>query len=1264
MGKISDHFDSAYRDYAINGIPSSGLYEPIKSDLRSLGGTIEESLGDEMAPYIAEAAGSAVSANIAAAIQNTLTTAPSALPYEVTGISGGIGTGSGGTPGWYVGGVSGGPANYQWSYQIGSDGKLAATRIDNPGLATSNTAPTLSLPSGGMTGATVPTATVGTIPVNRIFFAPSTDGTMLLAWGNNAGALATAPFGAIQQGVPAGQTSTGGALPPVVGNATTGSGFCIVDSTPLGLSGVLSQLQVFTTGESFVTPFVCSLNGDGTLAVVAVGVPTKCYAAAAVSFPTFTPSVLSTHYVGFWTPDNVLSINNAATGFAYWQAAGTFLTTGTASTSKTVVNNQRLKLGWAVNSGWAGQAAANANQAAKSAFALGTSTSSTGIIPAVDGSATYGSGGLSVIRRDPAPYSGTVTAASAYFSTGGTGFFFVAAREAGSLVIKAMETATRAFSSGANDVTGLNLPIAAGQFVGVYTTGSVRNSSGGAGVTYFVGAPSAVAATYTPLSTTGTPQLGFKITGAVAAEAGRAATVEASLQDQITGSSRIGGSTTVGTSTVNAGYTLFPDEAIAYNGILTQLTVQAALADSAAYLVIATKNASNQYTLVSQTAITLASGANTISGLNLQVSAGQYVGVYASTAALKYNSSGGVGAHYMSGLPGTNTASSAGASWLPSIGWTILTGVSNLIAAEQTRGLAAEAALQDQITGSTGNYGANAQGATQVGVGNLTVFSSTPIAKTGRLNALSLYSSVADGTARIVIATKSGSTYTAVASYPLALELGANSFSGLKIDVTAGQYIGVYGTQRVSNYDTTTGAGIFYFTGYSFSASAPLGSQASCRLSLAYAIQSGVVPRVATLETAVTALQSGTAAATLIYKPFETLVYNQTAAQVRAVGWDGQSNSISFYQGSTPSAVITGTQLFNNVMDGGSGAFTALVSVSTEKSWVTSANYATALQIQQNALDPASQWLATYTAGVGGASIDPAQSLTIGVGSASATNFVSYASTLKSEATAAGKTFAFAAMNFVQGESDIATGMAQATYKAHLENLRASLQTGIQGVTGNSDQLLVVMMQPSANLGAAGAGAGPVLAQLELAQTNDRYFLCGAPMYRFPTSSYDNIHLTNVGYKLQGAYFGKANAAILQGKRPQWINPKSAVYMGSTISILFDVPVRPLVLDTTTLGMATNYGFKVLDNGASATISSVVAADDRVIITLSSPLSGSGPVLVRYALDYVGAGINIVNGRSGNLRDSDPLMILIGNTLHFLTNWAPHFQLTVTNVGV
>jgi hypothetical protein len=117
-------------------------------------------------------------------------TVGSPLPFCVTAISGGIGTGTGGTNGTYALGVTGGPAGFAATVTI-AGGAISGYTITNTGLATTNAVPTLSLAGvPGLTGATVPTATVGTIPVGRTFWAPSSDGTQLLAWQNSAGALA------------------------------------------------------------------------------------------------------------------------------------------------------------------------------------------------------------------------------------------------------------------------------------------------------------------------------------------------------------------------------------------------------------------------------------------------------------------------------------------------------------------------------------------------------------------------------------------------------------------------------------------------------------------------------------------------------------------------------------------------------------------------------------------------------------------------------------------------------------------------------------------------------------------------------------------------------------------------------------------------------------------------------------------------------------------------------------------------------------------
>lgn len=118
----------------------------------------------------------------------------STLPKGVTALSSaGVGTGSGGTPGTYTGGVTGGPSGFAWTYTIGSDGKVASYAIANPGLATGTTAPTLSYPSGGLTGATVPVATVASLVAqNKTYWATAPDGLSIGLYTNNGTATPAA----------------------------------------------------------------------------------------------------------------------------------------------------------------------------------------------------------------------------------------------------------------------------------------------------------------------------------------------------------------------------------------------------------------------------------------------------------------------------------------------------------------------------------------------------------------------------------------------------------------------------------------------------------------------------------------------------------------------------------------------------------------------------------------------------------------------------------------------------------------------------------------------------------------------------------------------------------------------------------------------------------------------------------------------------------------------------------------------------------------
>lgn len=185
------------------------------------------------------------------------------------------------------------------------------------------------------------------------------------------------------------------------------------------------------------------------------------------------------------------------------------------------------------------------------------------------------------------------------------------------------------------------------------------------------------------------------------------------------------------------------------------------------------------------------------------------------------------------------------------------------------------------------------------------------------------------------------------------------------------------------------------------------------------------------------------------------------------------------------------------------------------------------------------------------------------------------------------------------------------------------------------------------------------LAQLDFAQTSQRAYLA-TPTYHLPYAG-DNIHLTAVGYKWIGAYFGRAYASLVKGEQPQWLNPKSATIRGIELRVRFDVPRGPMVLDVTNLAATTDFGFRVTDGGSSASINSIsIDGADVVIVLTSTP---SGAVVVRYGLDYLGSGLTITNGASGNLRDSTADVITISGVEKPLWHVCPSFELSVIKLG-
>lgn len=183
-----------------------------------------------------------------------------------------------------------------------------------------------------------------------------------------------------------------------------------------------------------------------------------------------------------------------------------------------------------------------------------------------------------------------------------------------------------------------------------------------------------------------------------------------------------------------------------------------------------------------------------------------------------------------------------------------------------------------------------------------------------------------------------------------------------------------------------------------------------------------------------------------------------------------------------------------------------------------------------------------------------------------------------------------------------------------------------------------------------------VLAQRELSEENS--FIHLAPgMYHIPRS--DTVHPTAVGAKWMGAYAGRYYSEIVGGKRPNWIRPLSAVRNGADIMVSFSTGF-PLTLDRILLAPTATDGFRVIGDETTEIASVTIAGRNLIKITLTD--EDSPATTLNYALDYLGTGLDLAYGSSGNLRDTCPDTTKIAGNIYPLFSPCAPFSIPIYTV--
>lgn len=307
------------------------------------------------------------------------------------------------------------------------------------------------------------------------------------------------------------------------------------------------------------------------------------------------------------------------------------------------------------------------------------------------------------------------------------------------------------------------------------------------------------------------------------------------------------------------------------------------------------------------------------------------------------------------------------------------------------------------------------------------------------------------------------------------------------------------------------------------------------------------------------------------------------------------------------------------------------------------ANYASLLAYKQSGIKPENHKIFSSTCGKGASTIGALLNT-------SAWYLEHFIGTLD-KAVALNTGFKLHAVAWEQGESDASANVAYATYYQRLNQLQAGIETDAKSRTGQTSPVHFITASLSTRIK---LGEGPVKAMFDAVKNNPKIHF-STPTHFIPRV--DGTHLTQVGYKWLGAFYGRVyKQLVIDQIEPKWLEPISVIQKSNIIDVKYRVPCKPLQLNTSFLAATTNSGFKVLDGATNATITKIEVVDtDTVRITLSAaPINA---VTLRYGLDYLGTGLDVNEGCSGNVMDSTDEKCTIVGVDYPMPYVSPHFEM-------
>ena len=263
---------------------------------------------------------------------------------------------------------------------------------------------------------------------------------------------------------------------------------------------------------------------------------------------------------------------------------------------------------------------------------------------------------------------------------------------------------------------------------------------------------------------------------------------------------------------------------------------------------------------------------------------------------------------------------------------------------------------------------------------------------------------------------------------------------------------------------------------------------------------------------------------------------------------------------------------------------------------------------------------------------------------------------------------------FTHGETDYQSGNGtyisdsnpHSVYEGNLESYQPALLASAQLINPTTATYPLVLSQMN-----AGWTGEMAQTQWQACKDNPTTIFCSSPKY-FLTAATGNLHLINTSYKLLGEYYAKAILSVHTTGSWTPLQMSNSTVLGSVVTVNFNIPVAPLVLDTTLVWPHTNYGFEYFDATSSRTISSVAKSGNQVNVTLSGAPGANA--WVGYAMTCPAGGVSFcastnhtvaadANYVGGNIRDSDTTVSLSSTgTGISLYNWLMSGKIPIPSV--